>query len=474
METENIIISGLPIEIAEFDTYKLATFLISVLDEFDLNGNKIPKESGELYHATMRGFPIVAKLITDCGGNPIDFRGHEMTVERDENGAVQVKFGTMPIGSVVDTWIEEREVEGYVGKKNCLMISAKIWKERFPAYAQVLDKLWSEQKVKSSWEIKVSQSESLPLGKKILKTFSFIGNALLGTKVEGAVPSAGMYAYAELNGETVEDEVILAQALSNDVYVGGSISTEGEKKNLKNTTTTVTVPNVPETKAPPTIAEIASLTENDIRKKLNEAIRAKYKEGYVSLLFPAESYCLYRAYEMETQLEFLKFTYTVENDVVTVGEPEEIKLVVSVASINSVIAEKDNALVAANEKIKDLESQIAELSPYKEQAEIEEAAKIEAETAEKRANLTTLAQKSGFITNEEMEKDGDIKTMISEVNETGLRAVISTRFMESLNTQLPTVKTETASKKKENTVASVILEDEGDTNASLVKVFIGK
>lgn len=83
VDNENIIISGSPIEIAEFDTYKLATFLISVLDEFDLNGRMIPKESGESYHATIRGFPIVAKLIYDYAGNPIDFRGHEMMVVRD-------------------------------------------------------------------------------------------------------------------------------------------------------------------------------------------------------------------------------------------------------------------------------------------------------------------------------------------------------------------------------------------------------
>ena len=41
---KNILISSKPIEISEHKNYKLATFLISVLDEWNENGVLIPKE----------------------------------------------------------------------------------------------------------------------------------------------------------------------------------------------------------------------------------------------------------------------------------------------------------------------------------------------------------------------------------------------------------------------------------------------
>ena len=503
MDSENIILSGEPIEIAEFDTYKLATFMISVLDEYDLCGRMIPKESGELYHATMRGFPILAKLVTDFNGNPVDFKGHEMSVVKDKKGNAQVRFGTMPIGSVVDTWIEEREVAGYEGVKSCIMISAKIWKDRFPAYVQVLDSLWAENKVKSSWEIKVAQAEQKPLGKKVLKVFSFIGNALLGVNVEGAVPGAGVYAYAEFGDSDVNDDVILAQALSVDVCEKNISLTEGGNEKLENEKNetvvdeTVATENedVVETQAeeasvegeietietegaevePEGGEETAALTSRDIREKLNKVCRESIKDWvWVCFDFSAEGYCLCEYYGIESELDYLKFTYTVSGDEVSVGEPEKVRLVVSVAQINSVVAEKDGALVKASEKIRDIEAQLAELEPFKAQAEAAEAARIEAETAAKRAELVEFAQKSGFITNEEITEDGEIKTMISELNEVGIKNIVATRFVDSLNSTAAKETVETATVPETKQEPAAILEDDGDTKVSIVKLYIGK
>lgn len=503
MDSENIILSGEPIEIAEFDTYKLATFMISVLDEYDLCDRMIPKESGELYHATMRGFPILAKLVTDFNGNPVDFKGHEMSVIKDKKGNAQVRFGTTPIGSVVDTWIEEREVAGYEGLKSCIMISAKIWKDRFPAYVRVLDSLWAENKVKSSWEIKVAQLEQKPLGKKVLKVFSFIGNALLGVNVEGAVPGAGVYEYAEFGDRDADDDVILAQALSVDVCEENISLTEGGNEELKDEKNGIVADETVATKKEDAVVveiedasaedatketdtegtetgvenkdEIAALTSWDIRKKLNKACQEAFKGWtYVCFDFPAEGFCLCEYDYRESELDYLKFAYTVSGDEVSVGEPEKVRLAVSVLQINSVIAEKDDALVKASEKIRDIEAQLAELAPYKAQAEAAEVARVEAETAAKRAEITEFAQKSGFITESEITEDGEIKTMISEMNEVGIKNIVATRFVDSLNSTSTedVVETATVPESKQEPVA--ILEDEGVANASIVKLFIGK
>lgn len=80
--SENFVMSGNLVELAEFKTYKLGTFLISVLDEWDLNHRFITTEEGQKSCESIIGFPIVAKLVTDDDGNPVDFRGHEVYQEQ--------------------------------------------------------------------------------------------------------------------------------------------------------------------------------------------------------------------------------------------------------------------------------------------------------------------------------------------------------------------------------------------------------
>ena len=81
MDNERIILERRPISIASYSNYKEAIFLISVLDEPDLYGRIIPKESGEKYCDTIIGYPVVTKLEKNIFGQPIDFGGHELIVK---------------------------------------------------------------------------------------------------------------------------------------------------------------------------------------------------------------------------------------------------------------------------------------------------------------------------------------------------------------------------------------------------------
>lgn len=457
MENERILLSGTPIEIADFKEYKLATFLICVCDELDLNGRIIPQESADLYHSSIVGFPIVAKLVCNAAGDPVDFAGHEMYLITNENGEEEVKFGTHPIGSVVKSWTEDREVAGYTGQKHCIMIQAKLWSTRYPEYFKVLDKLWAANNVKSSWELVVSEAVQTAKG-KILKAFSFIGNALLGSSVIGAVPGAGVYEYAQKTDDSNDPEFELAMALSQDVAVSNNQRKEGDAdmKKDKNTPVenaeekeqVVSAPDADTTDAEGQ-TETASLTDYDIRKKIRKAYQEQtHCYGYVSFFFPAENKAWMEKDCRDSELDYDVVEYTVENDEVTITSVTPCKLTVSVAEFNDTLAARDDAIAKANAKINDLTAEVAELKPYKDAADKAEQERIEQETAEKRTAFKSEMLKTRLFTEEEIETSEELKAMVNNMDEAAFKAEVAERFIKNMQndteTETAEVKTETA------------------------------
>lgn len=455
MKNERILLSGTPIEIADFKEYKLATFLICVCDELDLNGRIIPKESADLYHSSIVGFPIVAKLVCNAAGDPVDFAGHEMYLITNENGEEEVKFGTHPIGSVVKSWTEDREVAGYTGQKHCIMIQAKLWSTRYPEYFKVLDKLWAANNVKSSWELVVSEAVQTTKG-KILKAFSFIGNALLGSSVIGAVPGAGVYEYAQKTDDSNDPEFELAMALSQDVAVSNNQRKEGDTDMEKDKNTPVENAEEKEQVVPAadtdtadgeSKAETASLTDYDIRKKIRKAYQEQvHCYGYIAFFFPAENKAWMEKDCRDSELDYDVVEYTVENDEVTITSITPCKLTVSVAEVNDTIAARDDAIAKANAKINNLTAEVAELKPYKEAADKAEQERIEQETAEKRQTFKAEMMKTKLFTEEEIETSEELKAMVNNMDEAAFKAEVAERFIK--NIQSDTV-TETAEVKTE-------------------------
>lgn len=499
MENEKILLSGSPIEIADFKEYKLATFMICVCDELDLNGRIIPKESAEMYHSTIVGFPIVAKLICDTSGDPVDFAGHEMYIVTDEDGNETVRFGTLAIGSVVESWIEDREVEGYNGEKSCIMIKAKLWSSRYPEYFKVLDKLWAANNVKSSWEIAVSEAIQTTRG-KILKAFSFIGNALLGSSVIGAVPGAGVYEYAQLHEADNDPEFELASALSKDVAISnnserkeGDIAMENERTPIENTQENQTViENVEEAEAvvneiseadvvETTADEVAepagngdeehieleqaALTDWDIREKIEKAHRAQTNLwGWVNWLFPAESEAWIQDDSCNDDTEIIVVKYIVNGDDLTIESETRSKLAAAPKSINEAVATRDDAIVKATEKINQLSAEIAELTPYKKAAAKAEQERIEAEIAAKRENFKARMLKTKLFDADEIESSEVLQSYIRDLDEAGMKAEIAERFMKSLDSEeVVSQKTETAEVHPEN-VRRIVADNDSEVD----------
>lgn len=552
MESENFILNSKPLEVASYKNYKEATFLISVLDQPDLYGRIIPKESGEKYCKTIIGYPVVAKLKKNIFGQVSDFEGHGLIEVKAKNGKKKKKFTTQAIGSVLDAWTETREVDGYEGEQECILCKTKLWTSRFPEYYKVFDKLWEQGKVQSSWELTATKVETE--GEfKIYKIFEFIGTCCLGSSKTPAVPGAGVIEYAELDDYEAE----LAEALEKDMADLDIENEDKEEVNLaekekkdtpvedtenKETTTPETVdeaeckkkkataecdpkkkkstcaevddeaecaPKKKKTSCAGTeedaecnpkkkktscaeveeseeVPETASLTDYDLYKKINEACRKAIDccWGYVSYWFPEDKTVWYKPDNAENQLDFKLFTYEVVDDEVTVSDPQDVKLTVSVVDVNEVIAEKDekigaltaeleikdDAVIKAGEKISKLNVEVSELKPYKEAVEKAEKERIEAEIAEAKQTLKNNMLKTKLFTEEEI-AEADIAELIEARNETAIKNLIAERYIASFDSNESDPDTDTASFEKDTntSVANLEVDDIDDTPSNFMK-----
>ena len=417
MDEKNItVLTAYPIELAQGDeTCKYATFLISVLDEYDRMGRMIPKEAGEKYHETLRGFPIVAKLIKDRANRGIDFGAHEMRRYRKRNGQEEVTFDTYPIGSVIDTWIESREVAGYEGLKDCIMARAKLWTCRSPEYFKVLDQLWQAGQISSSWELVVTDKEEQSLGRKILKAFSFIGNAILGTTSVPAVRGAGILEYAEAEEEYVQTTEDLNDALLKDLQEQEEITlNETEVKDVAPVEeTVVNEPEATEATAPATEEATAVQPEAD------DTATVSTESAETAPVDTPEA----------------QSAETADTVVEVVDEPT-----VNIDELVKQVAELTAALAVAQDENAALKAELESLAPIREQYEQLEREKAEAERLQQVAALTQLALNSGFITEAELADEGGdetIRSLIANLDKSGLENIIVERLVSSRSTPAP-------------------------------------
>ena len=381
---EKIILSSKPLSSEQTKYHKMAKWGISEINQWDLNDRFMPRETAYKCHKSIIGYPIVAKLLSDRNGNPDDFGGHEVSVETDAYGQFKrYKFDTVAIGSVVDSNIET--IDG----KEWITISTKLWSDRYPEYFEVLDKLWSEGKVSSSWELAANDYEITDEG-KILKDVEFLGNCILGSTVEGAVPGAGMLEYATLN----EDEMALAVALSHDIKnnkVGENVDktmiSENEEIKVESETGQVeetVVETVEEAVEETPVAEEAEVTET-----VEEPV-------------------------VEDEPEVKEETATESDNAET--EP--------VVDVDAVIAEKNNAIIEMTNEIAELKARIVELEKAEsELAEIKREQEL-AELKKKQDEVTEYAKTSGYFTEEEM-ATAEFAEIIEKADINAVKAMIA-------------------------------------------------
>lgn len=228
--------------------------------------------------------------------------------------------------------------------------------------------------------------------------------------------------------------------------------------------------------------ETSALTTYDLRRKLSEECRKKVDDWcWVTYLFPEEKE-VWCEYDGDSELDYLKFTYTVENDEVSVSDPVKVTLTVSVKDINSTvseyektIAEKDDLIVKASSEITSLKSENTELSQYKEKFTQMEQEKMAAELAQKKEDLIASVCKSGQITREEIEASEEFSGYVDNLDKKSLMAIVGERLSASVDGKTEN-NVETSETKSDVHVASNLNNEDDDVvdKASIMRNFLRK
>lgn len=469
------------------DSY-IAKFIICGFER-NKNGVSLDRATIDTWLSTLKNKPLVGKIKMHYDGE-YDFTSHNVKkIEKtDENGNTyqEVEFDTEAFGSFFDVSIET------INDREFIIASCEIWK-RFSRACEIIIKRIQEGNLSTSWEIAVEKSvQGIVDGlmTKIIQTGRFIGHCLLGKRTSPAYSSSGLLEIAS-TGYDVE----FAEALSNDcmsqyVTINETLDLQEKKEDTflidkDDTLTSETISIEPEFETKNNIisnaeSEISALTSRDLREKISKACRDKHDHWcWVAYLFP-EEHEVWCEYDGESELDYLKFTYSVENDEVTVSDPEKMTLTVSVRSVNTVvseyektIAEKDELIIKASSEITTLKADNTELSQYKEKFTIMEQEKVTAELEQKKTELVASLVKSGQMTKDEIEESEELSGYVNGLDKKSLMAIIGERLLSAVSNQTQTVETSAAFVTKP--VLNLNNEDEEIIDkAALMRKFLGK
>lgn len=430
------------IDIAEHSTYLELTSRICYYGMPNLNNDMLPfDDTSETKAQSLVNMPVQAKYLVNKNNEPT-FGGHELVKNFDGS----IEFKTSSIGTHTEVWIKNDDVEinNEVQNLPCLFAKYRLWK-RYPKMIAAAKRLFNLGKLYSSWEIQTYQY-TFDNGIKIITEYEFISNCLLG--YETSYPSYGKNATALSMAALYDNsQLFIAEALSQDLIDDLNIIKGEKEENIlaesKNEVRCHTNNSI----------ESAQLTVWDTRKKVTDACEAKIdKWCWIAFMFPNEKvvWCEYE--DRETELDYVKFTYEVdENDNVSVSDPVYVKLSVGIAEINEKIEEldekiktaeadlnvKNDAIIKANETIQELNEKIAELIPYKEDADKAKKAKMEAEIAEEKELLKAKMLKGNLFTEDEISQS-NIAELIEARDVTAINGLIADRYVasfESKNTE---------------------------------------
>lgn len=538
MNTENICLSSEIIEISENTSYLELTSRICYYDDVNKNNVLLPSEGAAEKAETLINMPVQAKYRVNIKGEPT-FGGHEVHKDQDGN----FYFDTSSIGTHTEVYIENADVKvnGTIKNLPCLYAKYRIWK-RYENYVAAVRRLFSLGKLYGSWEIIVSSYEFND-GIKTITDYEFIANTLLG--YENASPAYGVDAKAISLSTEENNRLLVAEALSQDIISQGSDKLNNQEKeddvlnkdekNIASSEVDIQEVYVDETivaesndasdidsnsdetsmeevndvseKKDDDVTdedddkekevskrkkcrastddekEVSALTYEDLYQRVDKACRDKIDVWcYISFWFPEEHEAWCRYGGGETELDLLKFGYTVSDDgTVSVSDPEKVVLSISPANINTTvseyekaIAEKDEVIIKASSEITSLKSENIELSQYREKFTQMEQEKIAAELAEKKEALIASVVKSGQITKEEIETSEELSGYVDNLDKKSLMAIVGERLSASVNSR-ENADVETSSTEKVHVASNLNTDDdEMIDKASIMRKFLGK
>ena len=459
MHDDKIYLASQTVELSETKTYIELTNRLCYYDEANLNGVILLSEGAQEKAETLIGMPVVAKYRTDADGKP-NFGGHEVYVN-PTSGAVT--FGTENVGTHLSVEVKEDTVDvGGVQKTlPCLFAVSRIWTRNKNVIAAV-KRLFSEGRLFTSWEI-ISSAYEYKDGLKIIKDYVFEANALLG---HNNPPAFGKSA-AVLNVASIDPELVIAEALETDIAertqneesdnVKKEIETQVVIESAENApatepeineaeqqltltegeTSTETVVENEEAEA----TEVASMTVQDLHRKLREAVRAKLEGwNYIAWLFPEDHIIWVQGDATKEELECIEMPYSIgEDNTVVLGEPVRITLVGSPKVVAEKLVQTSEALIKANETVVELTAQVETLNGYKEVFEKAEADRIAAENEAKKTEISSMLLKGGYIKTEELAENDQLKEIVASLNFDAAKIYLADRMIASDTTTVETV-----------------------------------
>lgn len=459
-------------EITEHPDHYLAKFVIC---DFSVNGNQVAlnRDTIESWMSTLVGNPLVGKLVVAPKGE-LDFSGHNMKVvtrkDDDGNEYKTAEFDTDAFGSFQSVGIKK------IDDTDFIVASCKIWKRYPKACATILRRIESGT-LNTSWEIDVLKAHKGIVGGRMAKIIDdgvFTAHCLLGANVEPAYKCSKLLEVAEtdfgleLANAYIEDTKEISNIESNEkeaknlklnkdketqtAQVEPTEPEQAEKAATESTTKPTTPaepviqtseeggetppPTEPETGTEPAgdpepAPEISSLTGRDLYMKLEDAVSKISSDYYMTDMFPEDHTIWCKKWGRMNELDYIMFPYTVEGDEVSLGEPQNITLTVSISQVNTKIAELNGTIASLNTELQSAKEEVASLTPYKDQAEKAEAEKAAAELAQKKENLRQYALSSKMITEAEVSEGGNYASLIENLDETGIKSVIAERCVEA-------------------------------------------
>lgn len=489
-------------EITEHPDHYLAKFVIC---DFSVNGNQVAlnRDTIESWMSTLVGNPLVGKLVVAPKGE-LDFSGHNMKVvtrkDDDGNEYKTAEFDTDAFGSFQSVGIEK------IDDTDFIVASCKIWKRYPKACATILRRIESGT-LNTSWEIDVLKAHKGIVGGRMAKIIDdgvFTAHCLLGANVEPAYKCSKLLEVAEtdfgleLANAYIEDTKEISNIESNEkeaknlelnkdketqtAQVENPTNTEqAEKTAIESTTepTTSAEPNVQTSEEggetpPPTepagepepALETSSLTGRDLYMKLEDAVSKISSDYYMTDVFPEDHTIWCKKWGYMNELDYIMFPYTVEGDEVSLGEPQNITLTVSISDVNTKIAELNNTIASLNTELQSAKEEVAFLAPYKDQAEKAEAERAAAELAQKKEDLRQYALSSKMITEAEVSEGGNYASLIENLDETGIKSVIAERCVEAAKKASAEKKIETSEVHKSESIKLNLNETKYNTTSA--------
>jgi regulator of replication initiation timing len=282
------------------------------------------------------------------------------------------------------------------------------------------------------------------------------------SEIETAEPDISEVAEIEAQPELVSEESDATETVSEDPV---------EEPIEESEESTDSVP-AETTEASEESEEIASLTVNDLRDKIGQAVREKLNQYcWVSYLFPEERAAWVEPERRESELDYLLFTYSVEGDEVIIDDGTPVKLSVSIASINETLAEKDAAIAAMITENTELKAQIEELNKIKAEYDKIQKKKAEDELAQKQEELRAYAMRSGLFTEGELSK-GNAKKLIDALNKTAIDQIIADRYMAQLKSVKSDSAVETSEVHEKHDAVDLASNEESPVHVNVVRAYL--